>query len=223
MGSESFMPPELLPFSIQRPKILSTSSQEIHPGFQANIALLSEPLIQIIQDIIPLQQEFSIYSKCLTLPLPALLSLSEAEASIGYRLSRLPSSTPMQNATRLAVYISSSAMFDLAFGINPLRIFMSVQLGQSLMKTDLQKDWKGHAEFLLWILFIGGSFARMTPMNALNVSFLKGLMMQMSEVTQSWESTKAVLETFFWSEKGFSKVCEGLWREARGVGKTTGG
>jgi hypothetical protein len=195
-------------------------------GFRANSSILSDQLVSIILDIPPLHEKFARYSKAASLPLSAVIEFSDAEASIGYRLSRLqpPANLPltetaMHNCVRLAIYISSSAMFDLAFGINPMRIYLSVQLGQSLLNTDVRAGWSEHIDLLLWILFMGGTFARMTPVMPLYQGLLKGVVGQLGDLVATWSSTKQILETFFWIDKGFDRTCEALWKEARGLPK----
>jgi hypothetical protein len=200
---------------ITHPELLSrpSASRSLPPGFQANRAILTNSLIDVIKDMLDLQCELSSQTG-FNVTIYTMTLFNDAAASVQYRLSTMSASSIQFNCARLACYVVSCAIFPVMFGVPPMPIFLSVQLGQALMASDLQNDWTRHIDLLLWVIFVGGTFARITPMYPLYVGMLRGLLGELGDLCGTWERTRVLLKMFVWEEKVFGRPCEELWVEA---------
>lgn len=188
-------------------------------GFKANLNVLDDRLVPILEDVYALQ----ILLECPDFR-PAIYEIDNAQAWLESRLYNLqdamPSCSHVGRCCCLAAYIASYCLFAEVWNSHLIPGHVSTQLGQLLFHTERAPDvWDNHLGLLLWILFMGGPYAKLESSKKNFIKILRWALAQLQHACSRWEDTESILQTFIWSRHAFLKPCRDLWLEACGPAK----
>lgn len=188
------------------------------PGFQVNFHVLNDELLSTIEDIQALQASIQLSQSGERKPL-SISQIDNIQASIESRLCSLQYTTqnlgPIQECCRLAAYICCYALFTEVWNSHTILNQLSTQLRGLLCQTYMQSCWNDCVDLLLWVLFIGGSFAEPAPLRSGYVQMLNesGFFVQRGVACDAWEEVEEILRMFIWSDKVFRRRCKSFWEE----------
>ncbi|KAK8137616.1 hypothetical protein PG984_003109 [Apiospora sp. TS-2023a] len=196
-------------------------------GFQTRSHLFPEELLEVLKDIRALQwiRDRPIYSR--TNPFE-MARINDQIASIQSRLEGLRDFTPTMECFRLAAYICSvmlccsvwcAAVFpilsiDYCADPRNQQSEVSSQLLRVLQQTNHDHLWDQDPDLLLWLLYIGGTFA---PRGSVRSSYLA--LLRSNHATRfkglygSLPESLEVLKQFIWSDMAFLSHVRAFWGE----------
>ncbi|KAK3345975.1 hypothetical protein B0T25DRAFT_612111 [Lasiosphaeria hispida] len=184
------------------------------PGFEAmRPHLLTDSFVQVLQDIQALQC-IRDFSRSTDNDVMSMARINNHIASIQSRLVALADPCPVLQSCHLAAYLCSVMLCCKVWCALVIPAHVSSQLLGKLQQSANSLLWDHHPELLLWVSYIGGSFA---PKGSLrsgytahvrsnNTTRFKGL-------NGSWPNVLETLEQFIWSEKAFTPAAGAFWEE----------
>ncbi|KIX00586.1 uncharacterized protein Z518_09651 [Rhinocladiella mackenziei CBS 650.93] len=136
----------------------SPSFFRLPPGFRALSHLLTNDFIEVLEDIHALQ----CIRECAHFAGRDVLSMAyinNHQASIQSRLVDLVGLSSVLECCRLAAYLCSSMLCCKVWCALVIPSHISLQLLRKLQQASDDLLWNDHPDLLLWLLYIGGSFA----------------------------------------------------------------
>jgi len=75
--------------------------------------------------------------------------------------------------------------------------------------------WDDHPDFLIWLIYIGGSFAPIGSTRSDYIVLLRhNFAARFAEWYDSWPALHEILKQFIWSEKVFNSQVKAFWEES---------
>lgn len=95
-----------------------------------------------------------------------------------------------------------------------MKSYLSSQLLDQLQKTENDAIWDENSELLLWLLYIGGTFASAAFVRSRYVDLLrKNITTRFPVTCNSCSRTLEIMRKFIWSDIAFYSEASILWRE----------
>lgn len=223
-----------LHWTLPRPPKFNWLTSEAFPtGFQPHLPVLDNPLLEVIQDLIFLKD--SILASATSRrtsdgalsTLPIIQQFDNGAASIDSRLHDLkylytgdsltnPAADPLKECVRLALSLLSNALFNDSWDAPFVLTHFSTKLAAALLHTNLTTYWDEHIDLLLWVLFLGGSYApKQAPMRGTYVTLIADTCAFLGPLGETWEQVEGFLATFVWETNVFGARGKVLWNEVR--------
>lgn len=150
-----------------------------------------------------------------TLPISEL-RIDNCQASIESRLTNLRNrfctsghTSPLLECCIYAAYVSTYSLYTKIWESTLVPSFCSRRLLQILQDTQSDPRWDGYPLLFLWLIFVGGSFAWNPPVQEQYATIITRVYGQ--SFHPSWDSTKATLRTFIWSERALEPHFHRFW------------
>lgn len=201
-------------------------------GFQEISHLLSDSFIEVLEDLHALQciRDCSIYRK----GDPFIMAyINNHTASIQSRLANLVITSPMLRGCYIAAYICSIMLcchiwctlaipvsyFVLAVHeetvlICCMKSYLSSQLLDLLQRTEQDGTWDENPDILLWLQYIGGTFASPGPIRSRYIELLRTNIS--TRISMGYNARSKILEImrkFIWSDLAFKSEASVFWEE----------
>ncbi|KAL2867604.1 uncharacterized protein BJX67DRAFT_387834 [Aspergillus lucknowensis] len=183
------------------------------PGFQARSDLLTEGLIEVLQDLHALQciRQATHYMKGDAM---LMMQINNHTASIQSRLMSLPRSSLVQECCHLAAYICSVMLCCTVWCALVIPSHISSQLLRNLQQSNNDSIWSEHPDLLHWLLYIGGAFAPVGTIRSGYITLLRSRHASgLGEWYRSWPALRVTLRRFIYSDKAFDTPVKSLWEE----------
>ncbi|KAL6885759.1 hypothetical protein GGI43DRAFT_303172 [Trichoderma evansii] len=189
------------------------SFYQLPSGFEKISHLLSENFIEILEDLHALQciRNYSSYTK----GDPFLMAhINNYTASIQSRLINLVMPSPFLKCCYTAAYICSIMLCCHAWCALVIPSYLSSQLLDQLQKTENDVIWDENSELLLWLLYIGGTFASSGFVRSRYIDLLRtNITMRFPVTYNSCSRTLEIMRKFIWSDIAFYSEASILWEE----------
>ncbi|KAK8017678.1 hypothetical protein PG993_014004 [Apiospora rasikravindrae] len=192
---------------------LPTDFFAVPTGFQIRPHLLTDELLEIFKDIRALQwiRDRPIYSR--TNPAD-MARINDQTASIQSRLADLKDLSPTMECFRLAGYICSVMLCCSVWCAAVFPSEVSSQLLRVLQQTHDDKLWDDDPDLLLWILYMGGTYAHRGAVRYGYVALLRfNNVTRFKDLYRSWLEALEVLKQFVWSDAAFLAHVRAFWDE----------
>jgi hypothetical protein len=121
----------------------------------------------------------------------------------------------MQECIRVVALIYANWALLLVVGYYRIHERLASQLAKALGRTDLDSDWIGMEELLLWILYVGGAVCTGITERRWFVGWAFRIGRKLS--LGSWNEARELLTTFFWNEKICERPCRQIWTETEEI------
>ncbi|KUJ15540.1 uncharacterized protein LY89DRAFT_648891 [Mollisia scopiformis] len=186
------------------------------PGFQDQTHLFTEEFVEVLKDIHALQciRDSSDFIAEDTL---MMVNLDNHHASIESRLAGLPNSSLFSECVHFAAYLCACMLCCKVYRHSVIPSQISAKLLQKLEQVhgdSIWDHWDGQTSCLLWLIFIGGSFAPVGTKSGYIELLRFKYATRFANRYQSWPAVHEVLKQFIWSEKAFSSQVKTFWEDA---------
>ncbi|KAH7134440.1 putative N-ethylmaleimide reductase, partial [Dactylonectria macrodidyma] len=174
-------------------------------GFQKRSQLLTEEFIEVLKDVYALQcirdsGQYDAEDKAAW-----IANVDNHQASIQSRLVELPYVSSFLDCCYVATYLCSTVLRCKMWRGSVIPSHFSSQLLVKLHQANKDLLWESHPDVLVWLLYIGGSFAPegnirsgyATLLDLNHKSRFKGMY-------GSWQELHLILKQFVWSEAAFT-------------------
>src|SRR6266536_5743303 len=147
---------------------------------------------------------------CLTYRVLTLSKRSEAEEGM------IQLNKDFEECIRVVALIYTNWALLLIPGYYVIHEQLACQLRNALSRTDLDLDWIGYEDLLLWTLFVGSAVCPGTKIRGWFVGSAARVAKKMS--LQCWKEAKTVLTMFLYNAKICEKPWELIWMDATAIG-----
>ncbi|KAL7895445.1 hypothetical protein HDV63DRAFT_381529 [Trichoderma sp. SZMC 28014] len=182
-------------------------------GFQKISHLLSDSFIEVLEDLHALQciRDCSIYKK----GDPFIMAyINNHTASIQSRLANLVITSPMLKGCYIAAYICSIMLCCHVWCTLAIPSYLSSQLLDLLQRTEQNIIWDENPDMLLWVQYIGGTFASPGPIRSRYIELLQtNISTRSSMVCNSRSRILEIMRKFVWSDLAFKSEASTFWEE----------
>jgi hypothetical protein len=146
------------------------------------------------------------------------IQIDNAQANIESSLVNLQENSlipsPIFRAIVLAAYACtynlSTEMWEATFLPN----FCSTKLLSVLQDSELDACWDNQSEMLIWLLYVGGSFAENKRVRLRYLALIHGsYRSRLVDTGDVWEPVKTILSKFIWSSSAFEERVKQFWSE----------
>ncbi|EHK18274.1 uncharacterized protein TRIVIDRAFT_47366, partial [Trichoderma virens Gv29-8] len=189
------------------------SFYQLPSGFETISHLLSEGFIEILEDLHALQciRNCSGYTKGDPF---VMVYINNHTASIQSRIVNLEKPSPMLKCCYTAAYICSIMLCCQTWCALVIPSHLSSQLLDQLQKTEKDAIWDENSDLLLWLLYIGGTFASSGFVRSRYIDLLRtNITTRFSMIDSSCLRTLDVIRKFIWSDNAFFSEASRLWEE----------
>lgn len=98
--------------------------------------------------------------------------------------------------------------------MSAMQSYLSSKLLDQLQKAEKDTIWDQHSDMLLWLLYIGGTFASPGSVRSRYIDLLRANMIARFSMIYSTPSRiLEILRQFIWSDVAFSPDASRLWEE----------
>ncbi|KAL7917136.1 hypothetical protein ACQKWADRAFT_307473 [Trichoderma austrokoningii] len=189
------------------------SFYQLPQGFKKISQLLSDGFIQVLEDLHALQciRNCSIYKK----GDPFIMAyINNHTASIQSRLANLVTSSPMLRCCYTAAYICSVMLCCHVWCTLAIPSYLSSQLLDQLQGSEQDTIWNESPDMLLWLQYIGGTFASPGVIRSKYVDLLRtNISTRFSAGYNAFPKTLKIIKKFIWSDLAFISEASVLWEE----------
>ncbi|KAL5088527.1 hypothetical protein Trisim1_006484 [Trichoderma cf. simile WF8] len=189
------------------------SFYQLPSGFEMILQLLSEDFVEILEDLHALQCIRN-YSSCDKGDPFVMAYINNHTASIQSRLVNLATSSFILKCCSTAAYICSIMLCCHPWCALVIPSYLSSQLLDQLQKVE--KDFMGdeYSDLLLWLLYVGGTFASPGPVRSTYVKLLRSnIIMRFRGIDNSYSKIFEIMGKFIWSDFAFFSEASLLWEE----------
>lgn len=184
----------------------------LSPGFQMKSYLLSEELVETLEDLHALQyirDTPDFVCKDTT----RMIYVDNCQASVQSRLMGLSNLSPFMECCRLAAYISACQLCRKVWRASAMPQYMSIKLLHKIQQVDKSGGWDDHPDLLLWLVYMGGAFL---PNGSTRTTFVILLKQKdlFGDFYNSWEEVRQILKQFVWSESAYAPKLKAFWEES---------
>ncbi|UKZ93267.1 uncharacterized protein TrAFT101_008187 [Trichoderma asperellum] len=186
---------------------------QLPSGFEIISHLFSEDFLEILEDIYALQciRNCSSYKK----GDPFFMSyINNHTAFIQSRIVNLVIPSPMLKCCATAAYICSVMLCCHAWCALVIPSYLSSKLLDQLQKAEKDTIWDENSDLLLWLLYIGGTFASPGSVRSRYIDLLRAnITARFSMICSSPSRILEILRQFIWSDVAFISDASMLWEE----------
>lgn len=151
------------------------------------------------------------------------LRVDNCQASIESRLVDLRNISrnsgqicPVFESCIYAAYACTYMLFTKTWEASFIPTFCSRQLLQTLQSSQLDPRWDGFPGLLLWLTYVGGSFAYETSVYQHYAALVSDLCNHHQQpMDSSWITAKDLLMTFIWSGRALEPYFRAFWESTR--------
>ncbi|KAI5461940.1 hypothetical protein BGZ63DRAFT_413433 [Mariannaea sp. PMI_226] len=172
------------------------------PGFQVRSYLFTNEFINVLEDVYALQciRERAGFSGGDVL---SMAYINNHQASIQSRLVGLGDVSLVMECCYLAAYLCSSMLCCTVWCALVIPSHVSSQLLRKLQQASDDPIWDDNPDLLLWLLYIGGSFAPEGIVLSDYVTLLQLRQDLLGDLHRSWPELLSTLKQFIWSDDAF--------------------
>ncbi|EHK50808.1 hypothetical protein TRIATDRAFT_288672 [Trichoderma atroviride IMI 206040] len=189
------------------------SFYQLPSGFQQISHLLSDAFIEVLEDLHALQciRNWSSYKK----GDPFIMAyINNHTASIQSRIGNLVKTSPMLKCCYIAAYICSIMLCCHVWCTLSIPSYLSSQLLDELQRAEQDAIWNENPDMLLWLQYIGGTFASPGPIRSMYIELLRrNLATRFSIGCDARSKILEIMRNFIWSDLAFISEASMFWEE----------
>ncbi|KAH8645410.1 hypothetical protein BX600DRAFT_485035 [Xylariales sp. PMI_506] len=189
---------------------------ELPPGFQPMVPLFTDEFVEVVKDINALQCIRN--SPSFVDDTVAMVHIDNQQAWIESRLWALPRGSAFQECCNYAAYLAANLLCCKVWRTSAIPPYLSSQILRILKQTTDASEWDEYPDFLLWLLYMGGSVARDGMVRSEYVALLQSNLSKRHGVRPiAWADLVEVMKQFIWSESVVGPTIKALWEESQAV------